>query len=239
MKPLVDAIRSRHGDDAKYAPLVGSYKVAAGDSHLITMTANTATLDLEDELVLPSGCELDKDGQPKYFAKSKAVYYNHDYYSTTPVGVLVRASMKSGGWTVQVRLHGKNQLSRELIDLFALGDDCPIRGGSIGFRELGARKPTDEEKAKYGPTLRRVVDRWLWLEHSITPMPCNPDALITDYGAATEKAVIVLDELVSDGVIRPETARTLGWTDDRRGWESPIVLPQDDVIRLDPMVDLG
>ena len=62
-------------------------------------------------------------------------------------------------------------------DVATLVAEGVVRGVSVGYVATDFGRPTPEEVEQYGD-LRSIVRKWLWLELSVTPMPCNPDAVI-------------------------------------------------------------
>lgn len=94
-----------------------------------------------------------------------------------------------------------------------MGDESPVRGVSIGFLRTNWGQPTKDDIAKYGPHLM-TTRAWKWMELSVTPQPCNPEAWIVGAGKSAPKlddrTAGTIDNLARKGVIRPATARALG-----------------------------
>ncbi len=179
---------------------------------LVTATATTSAVDLVDEVVVPDGCQVRSDGQPVYLSDAKAIYLSHDYASL-PIGTFRSAKITRDGWVAQFVIHGQTALSRDIQALFMLGDDNPVRGVSIGFNRIDAGRPTQAEIEEYGPC-SYVTRTWKWMELSVTPQPCNPEAWVTmaqtGKSVADPKTADALDRLACKGTIRKETARLLG-----------------------------
>ena len=211
---LVDVIRERHGraaDEDVGVKAAFAQKIEYDPSQfLVSAIANTSDVDLQDEVVVPEGCDRDGYGKPRYLATGRAIFLNHDY-ATLPVGTLRNAKLIDGAWWTQFALHGKTRESADLRTLFAMGDENPVRGVSIGFVRLDGGQPTKEEVAKYGPA-SYVTRRWLWLELSVTPMPANPAAWIQDVQTASlpDDTARNLETFVTKGLIARETAANLG-----------------------------
>lgn len=137
------------------------------DDNSLWMVANTGTVDLDGEVVVPSGAD------DSYFKKHGPIFYDHRW-DEPPVAKLRSATLVGDSrWECHV---GFNALpfSKDVMYLVKEGF---ITGCSVGFVPLEYGPPTKEETAKYGPH-NRTVRKWKWLELSITPMPCNPDAVI-------------------------------------------------------------
>lgn len=142
MTALIDRFRAKHGlsqDAPAGIHTSASTQIrSARDNELliVTATANTAAVDLMDEVVLPEGCELGPDGQPAYLSASKAIHLNHDYYEL-PIGTVRNCALRSGKWVCQFSVHGKTETSRDVQALLEMGDESPLRGVSIGYVRNG------------------------------------------------------------------------------------------------------
>lgn len=210
MTTLTDRISANYKRDPA---TVGVKAVVADVSYepkaaLVTALANTAAVDQADEVVVPEGAERDSTNSLRYMAQMRSIYFNHDY-GTLPVGTFRNARLTPAGWKVQFRMTGATPLSRDLIALFALGDDNPVRGVSIGFVRTEAGEPTDAEIAKYGRHTW-ITRRWLWLELSVTPMPCNPEAMIEGVVIPSDDTVRRIEALAAKGIITKASARLMG-----------------------------
>lgn len=137
------------------------------DDNSLWMVANTGAVDLDGEVVIPAGADT------SYFFKHGPIFYDHRW-GEPPVAKL-RSARNVGDtrWECHV---GFNSLpfSKDVLYLVREGF---ITGCSVGFVPTEYGSPTKEELAKYGPH-ERTIRKWKWLELSITPMPCNPEAVI-------------------------------------------------------------
>ena len=226
MNGLLDRMRKHHGlkADSKLgvkAAIADSIRTTKGANGLteVVAVANTAAVDLSNDVVLPEGAARDKDGSIVYFGKAGAIFTNHNY-DIDPIGTFRSASLQGKGadakWVVRFVLHGRTPESKQIASLFELGDDNPIRGVSIGFIASDASEPTDEELGEYGPDVEQVIRKWTWLELSVTPAPCNPDAWIQSI--STGKSVEIdgdtargLERAMQRGIITKSTAGLLGY----------------------------
>lgn len=223
---LTDRIRAHHGlqeadDVGVKASLTDSIRVerkGEGGAREVVAVANTPAVDISQEVVLPEGAARTKDGQIEYFDRARSIYLNHDY-DTAPIGTLRSTKLQGKGaeaaWVIRFVLHGKTQASAEIAALFELGEDNPVRGVSIGFIRKDGGEPTDDEKAEYGPLCEYVTREWLWLETSVTPQPCNPEAWImaVSEGKSIEiadEAARGLERAISRGIVSKSTARLIG-----------------------------
>ncbi len=170
---------------AKRAILDGM--TASVEQRLVSGIVSTDAIDMEGEVVLPSGLDL------SYFPnRVKAVYLNHNY-DELPVAKCRKMVLNDRGqWFCQtvIKRGGLGD------DLLALMEDGTINGLSIGFMATLTTAPKPEE-TKYA-SAKAVVRQAKLLEYSIVSMPCNPDALI---------------EHVVKGVIRRSSAVVFGLPD--------------------------
>lgn len=210
---LIDTIRERHkaaGDAAKIGVRVGRLFESKAEIEpnqngrmLISAVATTATVDLENEVVVPSGANI------AYFVAARAVYYCHNTFAL-PVASLRNLTMlpNDGGWRIQASTVN-TEFARDVATCVAEG---AINGGSIGFLRIQSGEPTPEEIAKYGPH-EYITRQWDWLEWSLTPMPCNPDAMVESVGPSKslpDEAASAVSRLVARGRISRKSAEAMG-----------------------------
>ena len=175
----------------------------------IIVTANTADVDLDEEIVLPGGADTG------YFLANRKVVVDHMYDMASCVGhVRALNPVKVGGETTA----WKTRIG--MYDLPIADDILKIAratgiGVSIGFNPTAYGPPSDDEVAKYAGkgSFKSIVRQWKWLELSFTAFPCN---VACQSGAVIEddSKQIQLDELVTKGVIRAESATALGMVED-------------------------
>lgn len=209
----LDSLRERHkaaGESDKIGARFGRLFEQAvkeepdqGGRMLITAIATTSGVDLENEVIIPSGADV------SYFSAARAVYYCHDTYSL-PVASLRNLAMlpDKSGWRVQASTLS-TEFARDVATCIAEG---AINGGSIGFLRTSAGTPTKEELAKYGPC-EYVTREWKWLEWSVTPFPCNPEAMIESaaMGKSLDGAAEIVRGLASKGLIARKSADLMGF----------------------------
>lgn len=182
--------------------IMGELKVKAAERDqptMISAIATTSRVDLDSEVVVSSGLNT------ATFSRLKAVYYNHDY-SGLPIGAMRRVVPVKGseGWRVFLAM-ARHQFAQ---DVATAVEDGAIRGTSIGFRRIDWGEPNGDELARYGPheVITRSAD---WIELSITPMPCNQDALIEGLELPDDSAK-ALERLAVKGRIKRESAYAMG-----------------------------
>lgn len=189
-----------------------------GDGHYWA-TVNTAAIDSDDEVVVPSGAN------PHYFEQAKSVYLNHNY-DALPIGTMrhVKYKPKPDVWKMQFHVTNRTAPGK---DTRVMIEEGAVRGTSVMFTTDDVGPPSEEEVAKYGPS-RSIVRTWNWIETSVTPMPCNIEALF-DPGSFDDETNKSLERLVGKGWIHRKTAEAMGWKPARK----TIVLPRCETLILD------
>lgn len=186
----LDAIKRHHrailGDDGAVSIKATTIKAPAIDrgNRLVKGSVSTTAKDMDREVVVPEGFVFD------YFPNAvRAVYLNHDYDSL-PVGTNVNLSVKGGA------LFAVTHITQRAIgdDLLTAMEEGAVNGFSVGFKTIDGGPPSDDERKRYGEC-DRVIRKALLIEYSITPMPCNPQALV---------------ELVSKSLIHRSSAEAFG-----------------------------
>lgn len=156
-------VRVRPGVEIKTEPQI------KGTDRLITVVANTATIDEDSEVVVPEGGDLG------YFGKNRSVFFDHMYIDPEFIGKCKQnyPVLQNGLWVVKFGVRRSPRGDQLLKDAEDFGVSV-----SIGFDAIEHGPPTDEEIAKYGggKSFRSIVRKWRWAELSVTWMPCNPDA---------------------------------------------------------------
>lgn len=182
--------------------------VGDGDAPTATVIATTDGIDLDGEVVVPSGVD-----ESSYFFKNGSVFVDHRYDADAYVGKLRSytpwpSKEKHRAWKVGIRHRpmGESALSDDLLKVARRGDI----GTSIGFEVVEASPPDEDEQKRYGKGVNRVIRLWKWLELSYTFMPCNVEAQAIASGAFVEQRNAELDAMVSKGLIRRESAYALG-----------------------------
>jgi HK97 family phage prohead protease len=190
----IDAIKAHHGAVAKD----GEVRIKAAtiktptidrDQRLVKGLVSVAVPDLDNEVVVPSG--LDTSYFPE---KVKAVYFSHNY-GELPVGTCRAMSVKDSGRSLYAATYILPGARGD--DLLTAMEHEAINGFSVGFMPVEYGPPTPEETKAYG-LHDCIVRKGLLLEYSVTPMPCNPDALV---------------ELVSKSLIHRSSAVAFGLPD--------------------------
>lgn len=169
--------------------------------------ANTDDLDLDDEIVMPSGANT------SYIKANGKLFANHNYENADVVGSIRSMSAYPStanhkAWQVRIKLTTleAGETVRKIIE------ETGTIGLSVGFfaREYGP--PTPEEKKAYSvgaKTPRSIVRQWDWFELSATALPCNK-ACQTMGIATDEKHAAEIERLVTKGLISRNGAAKLG-----------------------------
>lgn len=169
--PTIDRIKSRHKAyaDSDSVRVVTSKAGATTANRDILVPASTLTVDLEDEIVVPSG------GRLGYFGKNRNVFVDHKYDVHDFVGSVRTGYPKlvDDVWMVKFGVSRSPLGDQILRDAEDFG--CSV---SIGLNAIDAGSPTPEEIKKYGngKAFSSIVREWEWIELSVTYIPCNPDA---------------------------------------------------------------
>lgn len=212
-RELLQRIREKHKlDKAQPVGVRGSIDTKATvdrPNRLIRATATTDSVDNSREVVIPGGCDW------SYLDANKKIFVDHSYGFANVVGSIVNrkpfSTVKANGRTVngwqilvQVLPLTKNPYTD---DLLTIAEVAGI-GMSVGFVPLEMGKPTEAERDLY-PGAENIIRRWKILEVSFVGMPCNVDCQ-GGLVQTEEKRSLVLEELVSKSLIRPESARLFG-----------------------------
>ncbi len=146
----------------------------------VTCWLSTSAVDDDNEVLIPEGCDLGR------FEKNGPLLIGHDYKGTfypLPIGQVLWVKRRPGGLFGGIKF-GSSVMAQEVK---ALVEDEILRGVSVGFKTLEQSKMTLAEansrpdwKAAYDRTNGRItmIRRWKLGELSVTPLPCNEDALI-------------------------------------------------------------
>lgn len=155
----------------------------------------SAAVDIEGDVVDPLG------GDFSYFpSQVNSVYWQHDY-NALPIGKCRRLRTTKSGDLESVTTIAKSGFGDDLLTAI---DQGIVSGLSLGFIPTDMGPPTPEEAKKW-PKCKRVIRKWTALEYSITPMPCNPRALIE----SVTKARIRFDSALKFGLDRAEFEKSV------------------------------
>lgn len=214
-RTLVERIRSRHlwlksTDAVGVTASFGKATQVDAENRSIRVTANTDDVDLEDEVVVPSGADTG------YFFANRKIFLDHDYTFDKCVGVLRAAAPRPSAkdhraWMCHLHIY---DLSRSPYgnDILTIAEEGGI-GTSIGFVAKDYGNLSKEEQAAYtkgGKSPSSIVRSWKWLELSVTAMPCNVACQSVAGAKADDSKMGILDNLLTKGRIKRETATALG-----------------------------
>jgi len=180
-----------------------------GNNDIIAI-ANTADIDLDDEVVIPAGLD------PSYFKANKQVFLDHEYGTDKAAGFLRSISAYPStrdhqAWKVRIGLYDNDQGNAVKQIVKASGQI----GLSIGFFPTDHGPPTDAERKLYerdGAKLVSVVRAADWFELSFTPLPCNVSCQ-GQFASGGEKQMRVLRGLVDEGKVDKKIATLFGVDD--------------------------
>lgn len=201
IKDIQDAMKRKFGEfapDATFTPkaIVLKDRKVNREARMVSGIITTVSPDNQGEVVVTSGIDS------TYLEKFKTVYLGHDY--DKPIGSMRRLKR------VPNDKHPTGLWASAYISETALGEDVltmigeeVINGTSIGFASMDFGPPTDDEAEEFGECggLHR---RSKLFEYSMTPMPCNADAVIS------EVTMKDLDRLLCQNKILRSTAVACG-----------------------------
>jgi len=166
------------------------------DARTVTHYVTCPTLDEDGEVLLPRGADISR------FSKASTVFDVHEYGSQSVVGSTLQGSWKvtDDGIIATTKFAPRPPANLwpeseawepdRLLWLYHTGD---LKGWSIGFAPLEGRRPTKQDRERWGDGLKYVHTRYRVLEYSVAPLPCNGDALT----------------LVQRGMMSPRLAKAL------------------------------
>jgi hypothetical protein len=172
----------------------------------VTFVATTDDIDLDGEVVLPSG------GDWSHYERNRANFVDHKYDVSHHVGTLrhIRPypSQKSPrGWVNRSTLFKglRNPLADDLLTMIRQGGI----GVSIGFESVDGSPPRATDPEPYQKA-RFIHRRWRGIEVSYTAMPCNVSARTVDQVSVDDSKLAMLDELVTKNRITLASAVAFG-----------------------------
>ena len=176
----------------------------------LVVIANTDDIDLDNEVVVPSGANT------SYFERNKQIFADHQYDLGNVVGTLRNLyrypnETDHKAWRVVMHLHD-NALGKAAQTIVEKTGQI---GVSIGFVAKKFGPPDDEERKAYrskdGTSPRSIVREWDWFELSVTALPCNVacQSLAVTQGKSADMLNEV-ERLVTKGQIDRESAYLLG-----------------------------
>lgn len=189
--------------------------ISAGERTFTAMITNSA-VDRMNEVLLPEGMDVSE------FKKNPVVFWNHDY--DKPIGKGTKLTKTADGWLAAAQI-GSTPFAQEIHTLMKEGI---VRGVSVGFRTTEERSPTKQDKAKFGDGVRNIISKWKLMEFSVTPMPCNQEALIQSVKAgrfSVERAKSLLGAEVEIEQPKPQRRKVY------------VIVP--DIPKPEPVFDVG
>ncbi len=164
-----------------------SFEEIREDERIDVAVFSTESVDLQGEIVLSQGLDLE------IYKKNPIVMYNHDevigkclWVKHIPQGIkgCTSYAKRPKDWT-------ESWLADKVFEMVRQGI---IVGKSIQFQPLQAREPNAEELEKY-PNANLVFIKSILLEVSTVDIPCNPNALITNF-KKLDRSLLNVKELI-------------------------------------------
>jgi hypothetical protein len=169
--------------------------------------ANTAAVDLEREVVLPTGLDVQS-----YLTINRNLFVDHNYDVCSAVAVARSMTLSPSGWLCRGVFHDDmtNPYVRACVALAKAG----TLAMSIGFEALEWGPPNESEKAAY-PGIESIVRKAKVLEVSYTALPMNVTcrqvganiAAAATNAEKSRKALLeanVPERIISDFGVRPK-----------------------------------
>lgn len=211
--------KHKEAKDAETIGVIGSYgKVVEidddGDKDDIIAIANTGDIDLDDEVVVPSGLTTE------YLMKNRQIFVDHEYGIYNAAGH-IRSIAKypspqdHKSWKVRIGLYD-NEAGRAVKEIARRSGQI---GLSIGFFPTDHGPPTDDERKLYeqaGKRLVSVVRGGHMFEISFTALPCNVSCqghLSMGGGKSISTAI---GDAVREGTISRDMATLFGHAEPKR-----------------------
>ena len=175
----------------------------APDEFLLRHVMTTDDLDLDAEIVDPSGAILD------YLIQNKSIFIDHQYGLNDSVGMIrwTKRRKDNTGIESQIRLDNGREAAE---DCKAVIRERKYIGGSIGYEALLITPPDRKIDPPHWLKARTIVRKYRVIEFSLTLLPCNQSCQSTAYSEGPAKAADIA-ELVTKGIIRPGTAKLFGF----------------------------
>lgn len=154
--------------------LGASMTLQDGEQSFMALISNSA-VDRDGDVLLPTGLDATE------YMKNPIITWNHSL-DVPPIGkaAFVRQSpdgvQAKGIFAQRPDNHHGEWLPNTVHSLM---QQKVIRGVSVGFQETGKRRPTPEDTKAFGPSCLKVVTRWKLYEFAVTPIQCNPEAVVT------------------------------------------------------------
>lgn len=172
----------------------------------VTCYANTAAVDLEREVVVPSGLDV-----RSYLMLNRNLFVDHRYDVMSAVAVCRSMTMTPDGWVCRGAFH--DDMTNPYVKACVVLAKAGTLAMSVGFEALEWGPPTEAEAKAY-PGVEGVVRKARVLEVSYTAMPMNVTCrqiamALPDAGENAEKCRKALidakipDRVVSDFGVKP------------------------------------
>lgn len=141
-------------------------------------TISTDSIDRDREVMIPEGMDATE------WQKNPIIFWNHDH--DRPIAKGIGKLKRADHHIISIAEFAKRPdgFEGEFFPDFArtLVEQGIVKGVSVGFEPIDSRKPTSDDRKKYGDMVERVTNRWRLFEWSLAPLQCNQDALIETVG---------------------------------------------------------
>lgn len=144
-------------------------------NRVLRFLASDATPDRGGDIIDPTGWDV------KDYQKNPVILWAHDAKSL-PIGVSVHEKIGEDGLEMHVLF---SEVTEEARNIEALYREGTLKGVSVGFKPMGMKKMSAEEKEAAGMGKFGIhFTKTSLLELSACSIPCNPNALKKDVESA-------------------------------------------------------
>ncbi len=192
-------------------------KLAADPTAMTLLSViTTGDRDRAGDVVVPTGLKNAAE-----YLQNPVVLWAHNRFSVPPIGTCGQLDVQPDRIVAETKFAQGVSLAE---DLFRLYEQGILRGWSIGFVPLKAKRLSGQQSANSRSGV--LVEEWNLLEYSAVPIPENPGAL----------TVAIQKGIVHDGLLREWLSQV---PDDAGGrlWTSGLDTPSEPG-RPDPFAGL-
>lgn len=212
MTTIIERIRERHGKAANepvgVRAIFGKSITTEPEKRLVRIIANTDDVDLDREVVVPSGADT------RYFRQNKSVFCDHDTRMSQSVAVLRTLTPEPDhhrfkAWKANVCIRN-NPTGDELLTMISEEGV----GASIGMLPTDYGAPSEMERKQYtrGESLvKSIVRAWEWLELSFTCFPCNVSCSASLVKSMDDRMPTTIERLLVGNQISTKSAELVGF----------------------------
>ena len=167
-------LRSKHKLGAKArvgvkAPIPLEQRFDSANREFV-IVVNTADVDLEDEVVIPTGCLPENGGSFDYIQRNAKAPWGHDYFGPAVASIRrTKLVQDKTAWLQRFKVPNVGMGA----SILAMAEDGLLPASSVGFRAIDFGALTKEEMEEHGKAALSIIRIWNWFETSLTHFPMN------------------------------------------------------------------